>query len=85
MITLSLEQLKKMLGEAYEAGWYGALELKDDFVKKISDKSSSDFYSLYQTSTINSNQLTFSYIDENTISVNLDSLDFLESNEDVEI
>jgi hypothetical protein len=85
MITLSLEEFKKMLGEAYEAGWYGTLELKDDFVKKISDKTSSDFCSFYQTSTINSSQMTFSYIDENTISVNLDSLDYLDSNEDVAI
>jgi hypothetical protein len=72
MITLSLQELKKLLEEAYEAGWYGTLELKEDFVKNISNKASGMGRSCLE---INPDQLTFSYVDNNTISVNVGSWD----------
>jgi hypothetical protein len=35
MIHLSEEKLKELMAKAYEAGWYGVLELKDSAVEEI--------------------------------------------------
>lgn len=40
-MNISKEEFLKALIEAYEAGWYGCLELKEEAAKDIADKFSS--------------------------------------------
>lgn len=39
MITIEKQRLQELLAEAYEAGWYGSKELKDDAVQALMDKA----------------------------------------------
>ncbi len=37
-VILTKEELIELLKEAYEAGWYGSIELRDDIVKGLADR-----------------------------------------------
>lgn len=39
MITIEKETLKELLREAYEAGWYGSLELCDAEIERLEKKA----------------------------------------------
>jgi len=39
MITTTEEQLKELLGEAFEAGWYGSKDLKESVVEDLVSKA----------------------------------------------
>lgn len=61
-MMFSEDQVREMLIKAYEAGWYGCLELKDetadaiikDLVEKIvrSENNSQTYYTPYESWTI---------------------------------
>lgn len=42
LITLDTEKLRQILMEAYEAGWYGTLEMKSETVEEMVNKQSLD-------------------------------------------
>jgi hypothetical protein len=42
MIAITEEQLKEILGEAFEAGWYGSKDLKESVVDGLVSKTISD-------------------------------------------
>lgn len=42
MISITEVQLKELLGEAFEAGWYGSKDMKESVVEDLVSKTLSD-------------------------------------------
>jgi hypothetical protein len=51
-ITIDKDVLRKMLLEAYESGWYGTIELKEETVDEILEKINARGGNTYQISDI---------------------------------
>lgn len=68
MITLSISELKEALKEAYEAGWFGCLECKDDVVSQIVNKNfpNNENYSI----SFDQSQLTLNCMDTIVVNTN---------------
>jgi hypothetical protein len=54
-ITISGESLKELLNEAYEAGWFGSLELKESAIDELLEKAKKCASSIHDSSTFTYN------------------------------
>lgn len=64
MLEISERQLKELLREAYDAGWYGTKELRDVTVDEIMDKVSFEVEDSAKEGigwTYNGEPITFTY------------------------